>query len=279
MFKLIETDIYRLIHSLSTRVILLFAAALAVFCVIMTDTDITAMKNSPEAVTAAEEPMIGLSVSANPEWAKGNIDIGEIICTELKSGMLLILCSVFTALFATADLKSGYIKNIAGLYPGRVQIVFSKLAAIAVNLIFMLAVFTAFTVITGYIIWSGDVYLGSFSKTAVYLGLQYLLHLGFCGLILLLSMLTKSRSFGMTAGILLCCGVTVPLYSGINKLAEKYFHAADFDIYRYMIDANARTLPYNPDSDTVLRAAAVGFAFLAVSAVIAAVHFKKHDIR
>lgn len=279
MFKLIKADIYRLTHSLSTLIIIFFAAALAVFCVVMTDTDINAMKNSPEADIAAEEPTIGISVSANPEWAKGNIDIGEIICTELKSGMLLILCSVFTAIFATADLKSGYIKNIAGLYPGRVQIVLSKLIAVAVNLIFMLAVFTVFTVLAGFALWKGAVYLGSLSQTAGYLGLQYLLHLGFCGLIFLLSTLTKSRSFGMTAGILLCCGVTVPLYSGINKLAEKLFHTANFDIYRYMVDANARSLPYTTDTDTVIRAAAVALGFLTVSAIISVIHFKKHDIR
>ena len=45
MFNLIKMDSYRLVHARVTRVIMFFVMALAVFSVVMTDTDLEMMKD------------------------------------------------------------------------------------------------------------------------------------------------------------------------------------------------------------------------------------------
>ena len=44
MFNLIKMDTYRLIHSRSTWIILIFVIALAIFSAVMTDSDIELMQ-------------------------------------------------------------------------------------------------------------------------------------------------------------------------------------------------------------------------------------------
>ena len=136
MFNLIKMDTHRLVHSTSTWITLLFTVVLAVFSVVMTNVDIQMAKEDPSslAVEPTEEIQLGIYVDANPEWVTGNIEIGDIISTEMKSGVLAIIVVVFAAIFSNAEQKNGYIKNIAGQFPRRGNLIISKFAAIAIQI-------------------------------------------------------------------------------------------------------------------------------------------------
>lgn len=281
MFNLIKMDIYRLIHSTSTWVTMLFVVLLSVFCVFMTNTDIQLMEDDPQSVITEEsdERTIGIMVEADPEWATGKIEIGSIISVEVRSGMLALLCIIFAALFSNAEQKNGFIKNIAGQFPGRGKLIISKIVALAVQVFMMLLVFSLVAAATGFVLWGNRFYMGSIVALLQFLGVQYLLHLGFASVIMFLCILTRSTAFGMTTGILACSGILVPIYSGINKLVYDIKPGWNFNINNYVLDGNISLVRLNAVSDVMLRGVLVGIAFTVVFTILAMAVMKKRDIR
>ncbi len=286
MFNLIKMDFYRMLHSVSTWVILAITVVLAVFAVSMTETDIQAMTEDPQyaneqqgEVDGNEDRMIGISTTANPEWVDGDIEAGELISTQVSSGLLVLLCVIFTAMFASAEQKNGYVKNIAGQLPNRGMLALSKLAVLAVQLCFLLAVFALVTALTGALLWGGRFYLGSVFSLLRFLGVQYLLHLGFASVILFLSILSRSSAFSMVVGLLAGMGTLVPIYSMVNKLVYDIQPDWKFDISKFTLDGNVLMASIGAAPGTMVRAAVVGGVFLAVCALLSMAVMQKRDIR
>ena len=246
----------------------------------MTNTDIHMMK---EELSATEETMderqIGISVEADSEWVDGDIEIGSIISVEMRSALLAILCVIFTALFINAEQKNGYIKNIAGQFPRREKLVASKFIAIAFQIFLMMLVFIIGIIVSGFVLWGNRFYLGSSAPILRYLGSQYLLHLGFAALTMLLCMLTRSSAFSMTSGILLCSGLAVPVYAVVNKIVSDMKPGLKFDINHYVLDGNITMMTLGSASDVLVRGAVVGAAFAIVSVILSMIMIKKRDVR
>lgn len=286
MFNLIRMDMHRLTHSVSTWIFIAFTVLLASFCVAMTNSDIQSMAADPQGtqevqteITSNEDRNIGIVVEAKPEWVDGKIEASDIINTEVKSGMLALLCIIFTALFVNAEQRNGYIKNIAGQFPNRGMLVLSKLIAVAVQVFLMLAVFSAATALSGLAFWGGRFYLDSVWKLLQFLGIQYLLHLGFCALIMFLCILTRSSAFSMVAGLLAICGVLIPVYSLINKIVYNIRPGWNFDISRYMLDGNIGMASIGAASDVLIHAVLVGCIFAVVCTALSILVMKKRDVR
>ena len=280
MFNLIKMDIHRLFYSESTWVIFFFVAVLSVFSVTMTNTDIHMMKEEPSATEETmDERQIGISVEADSEWVDGDIEIGSIISVEMRSALLAILCVIFTALFINAEQKNGYIKNIAGQFPRREKLVASKFIAIAFQIFLMMLVFIIGIIVSGFVLWGNRFYLGSSAPILRYLGSQYLLHLGFAALTMLLCMLTRSSAFSMTSGILLCSGLAVPVYAVVNKIVSDMKPGLKFDINHYVLDGNITMMTLGSASDVLVRGAVVGAAFAIVSVILSMIMIKKRDVR
>lgn len=287
MFNLIKMEMHRLTHSTVTWITILFAILTAIFGIAMTDLDIQAAQNEPPTGLIIQENtdddssgmLAGVYVTGNPEWANGKIELGDLVGMELQSGLTSILCVIFVALFANADQKNGFIKNIAGQFPRRGQLVLSKFVAIAIHIFALLAVFSAISAVFGYIFWGDKVYLASILSLIKVFGVQYLLHLGLSTLMMFLTILTHSTAFGMTTGILICSGLTAFLYSGINRIVANLRPSWDFDISNYMLESNMRLINVSAVSDILLRGAIVGIVFLIASLALAMITMKKRDVR
>lgn len=287
MFNLIKMDMYRLLHSVSTWVILIFTAAAAVFSVAMTNADIQAAQDAPpqgfvieEHTEGAEaEAPVGIYVEGNSEWADGDIELGDLISAEIQSGITAVLCVIFAALFANADQKNGFIKNIVGQFPRRGVLILSKFTAIAVCDLVLLAVFSAVTVAFGGILWGDKIYLDALLPLAKVFGVQYLLHLGLSALMMFFTILTRSTAFSMTAGIIICSGLTVFLYSGINQVISGINSKWNFDINRYALESNIKMIGTDTVSDGMLRGGVIGIAFVMISVAFAMVIMKRRDVR
>lgn len=282
MLNLIRMNLYRICRSFSSWCILLFTVLAAVFSIAMTNRDIVSM--DPSAADAAadavqEAPDFGIYVSANPEWADGTIEMGDIVSTELGSRLLAILCTVFTAIFVTGEQKSGYIKNIAGQFPGRTPLVLSKFAALALWVLLMLLVFTLAVLLGGLAFWGGNFQMDSVLELLKVLGVQYLLHLGLSSLLMLLCILTGSSAVGMAVGILLCCGAGSLIYTLVSRMAESLHAGWSFDLGRYTLDGSIPLAVTGAPSSVLLRSALVGCLFTGVSVLLSLLTMKKRDIR
>lgn len=284
MYNLIRMNVYRLTHSLSTWVLLFFTIFMAVFSMVMTNVDIETMRREgPEQAAvgdaSTEEIQLGITVSSDPSWVDGTIFMEDVAAVQIQSGILALLCVIFTAIFITAEQKSGYVKNIAGQFPGRIQLAAGKFFAMALQLLVMLLLFTLVTLLAGTLLWGDRFQLGDPLLFARFLGIQFLLHLGICSLVMLISTFTGSSAAGMTIGILLTCGLGSPVYSLINRGLEALRIGSGFDISRCMAEINIHLAGVHAASDVLIQAVCVGIAFTAVSLFLTTWIIRKRDIR
>ncbi len=286
MFNLMKMDIYRMFHSVSTWVILAVTAGLAVFFILMTNSDLDAMADDAgyaqemEAESQADDELqMGIYSDTDPAWISGDIEAGELIGTGMRSGLLTLLCVIFSALFANADQKNGYIKNIAGQLPHRGVLALSNAVAAAIQIFLMMAVFSAGIVLSGMILWGNRICVGPVKDLFLFLAVQYLLNLGFSALIQLLSIVTRSSAFAMTAGILAVMGLLVPVYSLINRAVGQFRPKWNFDITRYVMEGNIPAVGMGAPSEVLIRGCAVGCVFLLISTAIAMLILNKRDVR
>ena len=124
MFNLLKMDFHRLTRTVSTWIFLVLAVCLAVFCVAMTDTDISALAaegagaaQTQTEITRNEDRSIGFSVEANPEWVAGDMDISEVADALSQSGLPLLICILFTAVFVNAEQKKRLYQKYCGPIP------------------------------------------------------------------------------------------------------------------------------------------------------------------
>ena len=99
MFNLIRMDVYRMFHSISTWVILIFTAGLAVFFIMMTDMDLQAIADDQQYARQMEaeyedntDTQLGIYSDTNPQWVSGDIDAAELAGAKA-------VCSHCSALF------------------------------------------------------------------------------------------------------------------------------------------------------------------------------------
>ena len=276
MLNLLRMDLHRMGRSASTWVILACTVLVALFCVAMTDGDIQDMADDPQYLAqvqgegaGTQNRSVGIYVEADANWVDGPIEAGDIVSAEFHSGMLALLCVIFTAMFVYAEQKNGYVKNLAGQFPHRGLLVLSKLLAVALQVLVMAAVFALVTLLAGRGFWGDRFYLDSLPALGKLLGVQYLLHLGLCALVLLLTVV----------GILACCGVLVPVYGLVNQWAAALRPGTAFDISRYMLDGNLTAVTVGTAPAVLLRAGAVGAVFVVVCTALAMVVMEKRDIR
>lgn len=307
MINLIKMDLYRMVHSICTWVMLLVTVGIALFCVAMVNIDLEDMAENPqyseetsqmgivsfqievktqdaqeeteETENSEEEQQIGLYADSDPGWIEGQILAGDLISTQLESGILTLLCVIFAAIFFNGDQRNGFLKNIAGQYPNRGILVISKMTAAAVQILLMEILFAMATGVTAEIIWGEQFVLGSIPQMLPFLCVQYLLNLGAAGLILLLCTLTRSAAFGMTAGILTIMGILLPVYSVIERAFAALLPSLRLNISQYVLEGNIGVAGMEASSDILTRASMVGAVCLVLSVLLAMVIMKKRDIR
>ena len=284
MLNLIKMDVYRLLHAITTWVMMGITVLIAVVCVGATRADLNAMAEEPayteQAVPRAEDQVVyGIVMETDPEWIHGEVPASQMLGLLLNSGILMIFCAIFVSLFVGAEHRSGYLKNIAGQLPYRGQLALSKFIAIAVEVLLMFAIYAIFCIASGYIFFGDQFTLGSVAGLFKMLGTQYLLHLGFSALIMFLCMVTGSTAFSMGVGILGCSGLTSLLYSGINWVIQKIHSGVNFDFGRYMLDTNVYAISGASAANDVLRAVLVACIFAVLAVGFSALVMQKRDIK
>lgn len=284
MLNLIKMDVYRLLHAISTWVMMGIMVLIAVFCVGATSADLDAMAENPvyteqSASMAENEVVYGIVMETDPAWINGEVPASQMLGLLLNSGILMIFCAIFVSLFVGAEHHSGYLKNIAGQLPYRGQLAVSKFAAIAVEVLLMFAIYAVFCIASGYIFFGDQFTLGSGAGLLKMLGTQYLLHLGFSALVMFLCMATGSTAFSMCLGILGCSGLASLLYSGINWVIQKIHSGTTFDFGRYMLDTNVYAISGSSEPADILRAVLVACIFAALAVSCSALVMQKRDIK
>lgn len=291
MLNLIKMDLHRLFRIKSFWVMIAVTLFVSFFGVYMTHY----MTNNPVAphdaaaadmteIDASDAPhkevdvVFGVAVETKPEWAD-RLDFTDLVNSNIAGQLLAILCVIFSSVFVNGEQKNGYIKNIAGQLHNRGMLVLSKLAAVAVQVLIIFAVFILSAAIMGKICWGDKLAFESVSNFAKILGIHYLLHFAFASLVTALTILMRGAAFSMTFGILCSTGITSLLYAFADILLYKCGVSEEFTISNYFIENCITIVSPDLSGGDLARVIAVGAVFIVISTLIAMTVMRRRDIK
>ena len=297
MFNLIKMDLYRMMRTVSFRVMLLVTIAIGVFMVFATSYDVSLAKEAIEQGRVQEEMAaeteedavdgstedtevvieLGVHMSSNFDWVY-EIPMSELINECMVSGILLLLSAIFVPLFVHAEYKNGYIKNIAGQFPNRGALVGSKLVAVTVQILILTLDYMITVFISGMIFFRDTWVLGSIGEMFGCVALHLLLCLAFGYMCLMLSLVSKSAALPLTAGVLCSTGFMVLLYGGINMLIGLIRDNDSFDISLYSLEMNTSLISADMAGEDLTRILIIGIVYSLIAALISIFVVKKRDI-
>lgn len=245
MTKMIKMDLYRFFRSVSTWMILFADILLAFFSVML--------------------------VSANTSIQIYS-NAAELLAAQINGGMLMILCAVSVIIFVSAKYKNGFIKNIANQLSRREMLVFPEIIAAFVACALHFFVYSFCTITAGAVFLGNTFSTFSFFAIMILLLVQFVLHWGFCCLILLFYMLTNSTTFTMAAGFLIAFKILNIFYVPIKRFTQ-------FNIEQFMLDSNIFQIGMYSAKPIYIRAIIVGLLFLLTEIILLCMVMRKKEIK
>ena len=296
MFNAVRMDIYRLIHTKSAYVILVIAMALAIAMsgmtalvrsmatesIVETTDDVTMVSESDSEIadeydTASAESSNGPTATVGLEMDESDMSdevptIADMVESDIAGLDLALLLAIFTVLFSTADLNSGYIKSVGGQVKCRGVLLFSKMIALSVFTFVAMALDVIVQCIATPLFLHGDA--ADFFKM---LGSQYVVTLLFVYFVMAMAIIIKNNVISMIIAVCMCTGIFTLIFSGINVLIEK-IGVKNFDINDYLIVNQISKLDLSASAKTLGGAFAVAAVWAVVSLIAVYGVFKRRDI-
>ena len=264
-------------------VVWIVMAAAIFFSTSMSKLDIDTMNKEAEqqqteniAETVKPETInMGMSVFL-PTQPGEKVTVFDQVYANLQAKFVALFLVIFTVLFSSADIGSGYIKNIGGQVRSRRNLIFSKASVLFVVYdCYHAALFhhsdIAQQMYFGYLEW------GNGSELLRYFGIQILLHYALVLISMAIAVVLNSNVFSMTIVICLCMNTMIVLYGVINHLIQKA-GVENFQILKYTVTGKIALLSMSPTNKECLTAVVIAAAFGIVVTLLTAWVFRKRDI-
>lgn len=288
MYNLIKMELYKLFKSASMWILLLSLLLFGFFSAYITGYDLKEMsyneeyiQNSAELEERFNDPSkveVGVYFRTDPKWSEGNVNLLEYMLVMLQSGIYLVFISIFTALFVNSEVKNGYIKNIAGQIKFKGMLVFSKLPALLVfNIIAFIGAYLTNAVFIK--LFLGDVDFGITAELLKLILLQFLLHFAFSCIVMVLTMVTKSKAAGIAFGIIFSAGLGALLFMGIDTVLHSMGVSETFNIAEYAIEQNVKLVGLGFNFDDTAKILLLVSLVIIASSQIAMVVANNRDVR
>ena len=281
MLNLIKMDLYRMFRTKSLYVIWIVLAVALLFTTILCKTDYEilneadAVQQEQVAELTTENINVGMMVTLPTEPGE-KVTVFDIFFGNSQGKFYALFLVIFVVLFSTADISSGYIKNIGGQVQSRGALVISRAIALAVFTIMTLAgvfVFQAVAngIIFGYLEW------GDARAILLYFATEVVLHYALVLICMTIAVTLKNNVISMVIAVCLTMNVMTIVYGLVNNAIQK-MGIQNFQIYEYTITGKLSLLPMNPGGKECLAAFGVALAFIVATIVAGSVVFQKRDI-
>lgn len=272
MGKLIKMDFYRLVQSK------MFWILSGVLFLVM-------------AIFSFSSPFLSeflKGISPDPGSFPDNYDerFTSIVSAPTKglTGWLMIFIFISAASFLYADMKNGYIKNIAGQLPKRSYTAVSKFIVIIFhNFVFLAA--GALGKLFGILVCpKAGIIFDAFSPFGIVIFfVKLLLSVGMISIILFLTTGLRNKTLAIVLGVLFSVEALGLLYMGLNALI-KQLGIQNFDITEYTLDSlYSRQYDISAlsstDAQLLLNSVCVSVGCIAVFLLLTVLLINKRDVK
>ena len=253
MLNMIKMDLYRMFRTKSMYVVWIVLAVSVLFTTFMckTDYDLLSKEDTVRqeqfAEPTAENINVGMMVTLPTEPGE-KVTVYDIFFANSQGKFYALFLVIFAVMFSTADIGSGYIKNIGGQVQKRGTLIFSRSIA--------LAVFTVLTMAGAFLLQGAANYI-------------------------VFKELTLGSSKAILSYFLIAICLTMNIMSivyGLINSAVRKMGIQNFQIYKYTITGKLSLLPMNPSGNECLAAFGVAIVFAVIMIAASSAVFQKRDI-
>ena len=281
MLNIIKMDLYRMFRTKSMYVIWIVLAAALLITTSLCKTDYEslneedAMQQEQIAEPTADNINVGMMVTLPTEpGEKGTVY--DIFFANSQGKFYALFLVIFAVLFSTADISSGYIKNIGGQVRNRKSLIFSRSIAIAVFTVLTMAGAFLFQAAANCIVF-GELEWGNTKVILSYFVTELALHYALVLICMAIAIILKNNVISMVIAVCFTMNVMTIVYGVINSAIQK-IGIQNFQIYKYTITGKLSLLPMNPSENECLAAFGVAMVFIVIMISVSSVVFQKRDI-
>ena len=281
MLNIIKMDLYRMLKTKSMYVIWIVLAAILLITTSLCKTDYElltekdAMKQEQVTEPAVDNINVGMMVTLPTEPGE-KVTVYDIFFANSQGKLYALLLVIFAVLFSTADISSGYIKNIGGQVGNRGSLIFSRSIALAVFTVLTMAGAFLFQAAANGIVFR-ELEWGNTKAILSYFVTELALHYALVLICMAIAIILKNNVISMVIAVCLSMNVMTIVYGMINSAIQK-IGIQNFQIYKYTITGKLSLLPMNPSGNECLAAFGVAIVFIVMMISVSSVVFQKRDI-
>ena len=281
MLNRLKMDLYRMFCTRSMYVIWIVMAVeiVATTALVKMDFDAINAENPAQEEqlieAGTEDVNVGINVEL-PTQRGESITVFDVFYANSTSRFYALFLVIFAVIFSTADINSGYIKNIGGQVKNRGALIVSRAAALAVfTLITMAGVFLLQAV--SNFIYFREVEWGNLNAFLAYFFTEAALHYALVLICMAIAVILKNNVISMVISICITMNLMSLVYYLIDRLIDKVgIH--NFVISRYTVTGRIAMLGMEPGGRECLVSLAVAVIFGIVVTTLGSVIFRKRDI-
>lgn len=283
MLNMIRMELYRMFKTKSLYVIWLVLAAGILFTTGLSADEMKTytMEEKQEMYEYAtgqqksDTVNLGMDVTV-PTKPGDTVSVFDLFYGNIKGKFLALFMVIFAVLYSTADMTSGFIKNIAGQVRDRRGLVFAKGVSLFVYTVLTMLIFTGIQTISNALFFD-ELVFGPVKEFLQYAGIQTLLYFALLIIVLCIAIVLRNNVISMMLSVCLCMNVLVIFYSFLDNLIAKA-HIKNFHVLEYTVTGNISFLETNVTAKMAVTALAVSIAFVIVMIEVCSTVFKKRDI-
>lgn len=281
MLNIIKMDLYRMLKTKSMYVIWIVLAAILLITTSLCKTDYElstekdAMKQEQVTEPTVDNINVGMMVTLPTEPGE-KVTVYDIFFANSQGKLYALLLVIFTVLFSTADISSGYIKNIGGQVGNRGSLIFSRSIALSVFSVLTMTGAFLFQAAANCIVF-GELEWGNTKAILSYFVTELALHYALVLICMAIAIILKNNVISMVIAVCLSMNVMTIVYGVINSAIQK-IGIQNFQIYKYTITGKLSLLPMNPSGNECLAAFGVAIVFIVMMISVSSVVFQKRDI-
>ena len=281
MLNIIKMDLYRMFKTKSMYVIWIVLAAILLITTSLCKTDYElltekdAMKQEQVTEPTVDNINVGMMVTLPTEPGE-MVTVFDIFFANSQGKFYALFLVIFAVLFSTADISSGYIKNIGGQVGNRGSLIFSRSIALSVFSVLTMTGAFLFQAAANCIVF-GELEWGNTKAILSYFVAELALHYALVLICMAIAIILKNNVISMVIAVCLTMNVMTIVYGVVNSAIQK-IGIQNFQIYKYTITGKLSLLPMNPSGNECLAAFGVAIVFIVMMISVSSVVFQKRDI-
>ncbi len=283
MLNMIRMELYRMFRTKSLYVIGIILMAGIVFTTFLSADEMKTYtmeekQEQYEYVTGQkdeEQINFGMEVTVPTEPGK-DVTVFDLFYANLTGKFIALFIVIFTVLYSSADMTSGYIKNIAGQVRNRGGLVIAKAVSLFVYSVLMILFFAVVQAVSNAMFFDKFVW-GSWKQFLLYGGIQIFLHFSYALIAMCITIVLRNNVISMVAVICMCMNILVMFYGFIDKVIAN-LGFKDFHVINYTVSGKMMLLPMNVTAKEAWLSCAVAVVFIIVTLAIGGMVFRKRDI-